>query len=350
MNALFSSLRILRCAFIGFVASAFSFAALAQAPAKVVAKGETVRIQVYPGTIGGGHPILWAAIDKGFCTAHGLKCQLVEIPSGPLGLQALAAGSIEVATATVDVAMQAAARGNDIQLIAGIRPTLFFSVIARDRNAPKGYPAAIQGLKGKKIGVSGRGSGTEIQMRAILAGAGIKPEDVTFVAVGGPATAYQTLQSGQVDAVINWSPIETVCKLTDTCIALLEQSKGEGPAETRALNGANNELSATRKLIESNPVMIDAFIQALNDSERWIKDPKNFDEVLAIAKKRFSMGGVPDPDQAIAILLREEIQQAGTTLDRKAVQSYATFLHKYKVLDKLFDTSDFVYKNAPAPR
>src|SRR4051794_29828145 len=53
-----------------------------------------MRIQDYPSSV--LNLPHWVMIEGGFCEKHGIKCESVPIPSGPVGLQALAAGSIEV--------------------------------------------------------------------------------------------------------------------------------------------------------------------------------------------------------------------------------------------------------------
>jgi NitT/TauT family transport system substrate-binding protein len=52
------------------------------AAASAQGKGETVKIQDYPGI---GNMLFRIALSKGYCEAHGIKCQLQMIPSGPLG-------------------------------------------------------------------------------------------------------------------------------------------------------------------------------------------------------------------------------------------------------------------------
>ncbi|MGE0850501.1 MAG: ABC transporter substrate-binding protein [Hyphomicrobiaceae bacterium] len=164
-----------------------------QSSGKVIAKGETLRIQIYPSAV--PQLGLKVAVERGFCKDHGITCELVTIPSGPTGLQALAAGSLEISNSSNDLNMQAVAQGNDFQLIVGtFAPNPYSLAVHKDvplPNLAKGYPAVMADLKGLKVGVTGRGAATEIQARALLRGAGLDPESsVTFVAVGSPGTAY----------------------------------------------------------------------------------------------------------------------------------------------------------------
>ncbi len=319
-----------------------------------VAKGETLRIQTFPGTVGAGMSLLWVAEEKGFCTAHGIKCQPVDIPNGALGLQALASGSIEIAMASTDVAMQAAARGADVQLIAGAHPGGIFSLLARKDlalpNKEKGYPSVMQDLKGLKVGTAARGSSTEIWTRALLEGAGMKASDVTFVAVGGPATAYQAMALKQIDIVMSWEPFQTICAAQKTCTTVLElRDPKVGPPEIRALHGAFEQYSARSRFVKENKPAIDAFIAAIRDASVWAKNPANFEELYQMAKKRVKFSEIQDGDQLLRDLLAREVRALDIYLDRSAVQANAAFLLKSGLISKAFDTKDFVYEGAPAP-
>lgn len=216
-------------------AAAFVATASMSAAEKIVANGETVRIQEYPGAI--LHFTQWVAADKGFCKAHGITCQMVQILSGPVGLQALAAGSLEISFASTEVTMQAASRGNDVQLIVGHSPANIY-VLSVHKDVPlpnkaKGYPAVMQDLKGLKIGVTARGSGTELQARALLSGAGLSPDLVTYVAVGSPGTAYPTFLARQIDAGMMFEPFATICRLQKTYVDLVNLEAGEGRPPSR---------------------------------------------------------------------------------------------------------------------
>ncbi len=320
---------------------------------KVRANGETIRIQNYPSTISTGVPIMWVAKDKGFCAAHNLNCVLIDIPSAPLGLQAVASNSIEINQAATDALIQASARGLDVKLLASPNPSMIWTLAAHKDiplpNKAKGYPDVMQDLRGKKIGVTARGSASEIFVRALLQGAGMKISDVTIVAVGAASTAYQALAARQVDAHMGFEPFQTLCLATKLCNHVVDTRKGEGPKEIAALNGAYGSISARASYIEKHPVVIDAFMQVLEESVKWMRDPNNFEEMFALTRKYVSLGDIPDSEQILRDLLKAQLRRVDYTVDRKAVQATADFLLKNELLTKPFDINTLVHTKAISP-
>lgn len=324
--------------------------ASADAKEKIVANGETVRIQEYPGaSLQFTH---WVAIDKGFCKAHGLNCQLVPIPSGPVGLQALAAGSLEVSFGSTDVTMQAASRGNDVQLITGHSPGNVYVLSVRKGvplpNLSKGYPAVMQDLKGLKIGVTARGAGTELQTRALFVGAGMSPDAATYVAVGSPGTAYPTFLAQQVDAVMMIEPFAAICRVQKTCVDVVNLEAGEGPAAISSLNGAFVTFAARRDFIKANSKVIDAFIQAMDEATKWVNDPANAEELYKLVKARLKFGSeIADTDAVLRELVRTRASKYATGIDRKAVKALSDYLIENKLITAPVDPASFVYNKAP---
>lgn len=324
--------------------------AAADAQEKIVANGETVRIQEYPGA--SLHFTHWVAIEKGFCKAHGLNCHLVPIPSGPVGLQALAAGSLEVSFASSEVTMQAASRGNDVQLIVGHSPgNVYVLSVHKDvplPNKAKGYPAVMQDLKGLKIGVTARGSGTELQARALFAGAGMSPDAATYVAVGSPGTAYPAFLARQIDATLMIEPFAAICRVQKNCVDLVNLEADEGPAAVSSLNGAFVTFAARRDYIKANPKVIGAFIQAMEDATKWVNDPANADELFKIVKARLKLGSdIADADGVLRELVRSRAPRYGTNIDRKAVKAFSDYLIENKLITNPVDPASFVYDKAP---
>lgn len=330
-------------------ASYLQSAVPALAQQKITANNEVVRIQEYPGSIVSLHG--WVIQDAGFCAARKLQCPSVAIPSGPLGLQALAAGSIEVSFASTDVIMQSASRGNDIQLVVGHSPNNIYQLDVRSDvplpNKAAGYPAVMKDLVGKKAGVTARGAATEIQMRALLAGAGLAPDSVTYVAVGSPSTAYPAMMAKQIDVAVMFEPFRTLCRVQKTCDLALDVAKGEGPPELAALNGGFETFAMRRDFIAKNKVATDAFIQAMSETIDWMQKPENFDKVVEITRKHMTLGDIPNADATLVELVKGQVGTYGAKIDRKSVTAFSDFLVKYKLIDKPVSAQSFVYENAP---
>lgn len=320
----------------GLAATAvFAISAAAQPVAdkepKVVAGGETVRIQTYPGAV--INLIQWILVEKGFCAAHQIRCELASLPSAPLGIQAALSGSIEIAVAGTDVAVQAAAGGAPIRIVGGLLPTPPFSLALRkdvaDRSSGSPFPSNMKDVKGLKVGVAARGSSTEMQMRLLLSEAGMNPDaDVTYVAVGAPAAMYTALAAKQIDAALGFEPVPTICEEGLVCKNIVDMRKGQGSKVGRAIAGAT--YVAAKSYIDKNPRVIDAFRQASAEAIEWAARPENFTQVAAVAAKNFTLGNLPDADGITARLLKNQVQTLKPGVDREGVKVYADYLLREK--------------------
>jgi NitT/TauT family transport system substrate-binding protein len=323
---------------------------LASASARVEAQEkQVVRYQEYPANL--LHLSNWVMRDKGFCAKQGLDCRAIMLGSGPLALQAAAAGSVDLIVSSADVMMQAAARGNDMMILGTHISSSIYSLLASAEMAQaaggQDYPANMKVLVDKRIGVTARGAATEMVTKALFAGAGLDTNKVSFVAVGGPGTAYAALAAKQVDAVLSWDPLPAICDATKICTTFVAMNKGKGPANLQAMNGGFVVWQARREYVQKNAAVIDGFLRAHAEAVNWLREPKNFAEAREIAAKGFKLGDVPDREKVFDVVVQRMIDTYGTTLDRKAVDGFNAFLIDNKVIDKPLDVSALVYKNAP---
>src|SRR5262249_32899102 len=147
-------------------------------------------------------------------------------------------------------------------------------------NADKPYPAWIADLKGKKIGVFARGAPVENMMNVILDKGGLKSGDVTYVAVGGPVTAFSALSNKQIDAAINIEPISSLCAVTKKCRMAWALATDKDPAELSAMNGAAIVSYMREDFVAQQPQTVAAYVNALSAAEKFVQDPANFEEVV----------------------------------------------------------------------
>ena len=300
---------------------------------------EVVKVQDYPGM---GNMLLRVAMAHKLCEKHGIRCEQRVIPAAPLGVQTLLSGDIDVAFGPPEVMVQAANKGADLKIIGNGARTAIFFVAAGNHletpNAAKGYPAVMQDFKGKKIGVTARGTGAEFQFVDLLKGAGMSAADVTLVAVGAPNTALPALANKQVDAVMAFEPMGGFCDVLKACRVVVDPRKGEGPPELLAVAGAGSVLAMRGELLQKKSQVAASFAAAMKDAEAFIQNPANWDATLKVALDTFKID-VPKGAEVVASVLKTSIGAYRFGVDPKSVQAAADYLVATKQLDKPFDTS-----------
>lgn len=332
-------------------AAAALIAGLAGGGAYAQGKGETVRFQDYPGT---GNMLIRVAISKGYCEKYGIKCALQVIPSGPLGAQAVLAKSIDGGLFPAVVMAPAVEKGAKIKMVVGGATSNVSIAIAGNHveapNAGKPFPAFMQDMKGRKVGTPARGSGLEGVAKWMLTKAGINPDDVTFVAVGGPNTAYGALTSKQVDFLFMFDPAGSMCDVLGTCKTLWRAASDKEPAEQYALNGGGNGLVFRQDYIDQNPQVIEAVIKAVKDADAFINAPANFKEVLKIAESYFKFD-FPKGDAVLERVMKLAVEAKTYTagVDRKAVAAELKLFSDLKLIEKAPALDDILDPRLPKP-
>jgi NitT/TauT family transport system substrate-binding protein len=310
-------------------------------------KGETIKIQDYPGI---GNMLARVAIAKGYCTARGLKCETQMLPSGPLGVQALLAKSIDVAFGPIEVQAGAVSKGAPLKAIAGGAGLVTAILLVRTDGSLEGSDKPLKdfvpGMKGKKIGVAARGGAHEFILGSVLTLGGLKPDDATMVAVGAPNTAMPALLTKQIDALVSFEPAGAICEVTKACKVVWRGSEGKEPADVAALNGAQNNHIVRQDTLDQNPHVADAFVAALKDAEAFLQAPANFNELVQISQTFFKME-MAKAEEITAVAMKVGIPAYKTAIDRKAATASMAFMVTHKLLEQPLDAARLIHDKAP---
>ena len=334
-----------------WLAAALALAAAAvAAPAPAVAADlPVVRFQDYPGS---GNLMIRVARSKGWCQQAGIVCELKVIPAAPLGVQALIGGSIDVSETPIDVVAAAVLRGAKIKTVVGAAVSNFFQVDATAKlpmpHEAQGYPALMQDFKGRKIGVVARGSSSEAMFTYLLKEAGLSAEDVSYVAVGAPNTAFAALRAGQVDAAVTWEPAGIMCELSKACKVVYRGDGATKPELLQQMYGANTGLVMRDEQIQAQPEIAKAVVKLAQQASAFINDRANLDEVQKISDEYFKFD-MPQGDK-IARYTLERGLDAGTfktMVRRSAVQATLKYLAETKQLTQLPTVDQLVWSGAP---
>lgn len=303
-------------------------------------------IQIYPGFLGSF--LAAVAQEQGFYKANGLDVKLVPLGDGPRGLAALEGGSIQLAQNNTDFMLLARKRGLDLMVVAGTWGEQF-TVMARNDvqlpDAASGYPAVMKDLVGKKIGVSARGAGTEYGMRTLLTAAGLDPDSVTYIAVGGTAGQVPALRTGNVDAVVAAGVGAAVVKAMGIGKAVVDLQAGQGPKDLLSLANCYEGYFGKRAWVDANADTLRRFVKAQQQAEAWARDPANADKLVDKALAVAPIGGVDDPRAVMKAYL--QTAQYHTVYNRECAQGWSTLMMHNKLLDAPVDPAAFVWTGAP---
>lgn len=212
---------------------------------------------------------LTIAEQLGYFKDEGLDVQIPDFAGGSKALQALAGRSADVVSGAYEHTINMQAKGQFIQsfVLQGRAPQIVLAVSTKTMPDYK----TITDLKGKKIGVTAPGSSTAMMASYVLAKAGMKPSDVSFVGVGASSGAIAAMKSGQIDAIANLDPVITMLQ-RDGLIKIISDTRTL--KDTQAVYGGPMPaavLYTYSKFIEENPNTTQALTNAMVHALRWLQ-------------------------------------------------------------------------------
>ena len=141
---------------------------------------------------------LWIAKEMRLFEKYGLDARLVQITAGATSINSLIAGDVDMVMTTSSAAIAAAVRGAPVAIIAtgGAPP---YRLVAHSSVITTAQ------LKGKIIGSSQLGSGSDFALRKLLPKIGLTPgKDVTILPTGlsEPNKRILLIFQGRIDATL----------------------------------------------------------------------------------------------------------------------------------------------------
>ncbi|MBE0595185.1 MAG: ABC transporter substrate-binding protein, partial [Gemmatimonadales bacterium] len=123
----------------------------------------------------------------------------------------------------------------------------------------------------------------------VLAKAGLKPSDVSFVGVGAGNGAVAAMRSGQIDAISNLDPVITLLQrsgdlkiVTDTRIMAEAEKVFGGPMPAGCLY-------CPQSFIDRNPATTQALANAIVRADKWIQQAGPGD-IIKVVPESYLLG------------------------------------------------------------
>jgi ABC-type nitrate/sulfonate/bicarbonate transport system substrate-binding protein len=211
---------------------------------------EPVRVS-YPSVTGNMAP-LWIAREMRLFERYGLEARLVNIASGVISVNALISGEIQLAAASSSSAVTAAAQGAPVVIIATFGPTPYKLVA---------HPSitSIDALRGKIIGSSRPGAGSDYALRRLLPKLGLVPgRDVTILPTGLSEADKRilTVLQGKIDATIGTLDSISQFELRGQKLSVLADLLAMG------VHTSGSVLATTRQYLRDHRRQTKAFLSA----------------------------------------------------------------------------------------
>ena len=205
--------------------------------------------------------IVWYAFEKGIFKDNGLEVDLQSINGGAQTSAALLSGNIQIGQFGGSEALSANAGGADLVIVANLAPVYPYKLYVQ-----KGI-TSIQGLKGKRVGVSNAGGSSDIATRAALKAAGLDPDkDVNIIPVGSHANRTAALLAGTIDAGVD-DPPEDLELVKAGLTPLIDLAGQKLPA-------ANTGVIMQRTYLNANRATVQAYVDSLVIARAKMKSDK----------------------------------------------------------------------------
>lgn len=225
------------------------------------------------GTIGRSG-LNWAnyvMLDRGFLAEENIGLEFIVAGSSSRTIQYLVGGSIDLADVGPDATILAVEKGADLVLIGGQIAVPPFRLIA----APA--IASVKALKGKKIAASALKTGEVVMTKKILKAHGLGEGDYEIVVIGGTPERYAALKRGAVDATILSQPFDFRAEA--------DGFRGFEYVSDIVKDYLFQATTTTRAWASPRKDLLVRYMRAKIRAHRWIYDPRNKGEAVAILVK-----------------------------------------------------------------
>jgi NitT/TauT family transport system substrate-binding protein len=206
----------------------------------------------------------------GYFTEEGLDVTLMSLSSNAKTLEAMLGGSVDAAGTTYQQTIQMASEGQHVRaFFTGVQRCNIVLVVAPKASAKI---RRVEDLKGALIGITSPGSPTHQWVNYILAAHGVRPSEISAVAIGVAASAVAAVESGRIDAAgLTGGDHLRLLQRNPALHILVDGSTPETMRETFGGNFyAGGTLSAKQEWLDRNPDTARRLAHALQRSLHWI--------------------------------------------------------------------------------
>ena len=223
----------------------------------------------------------------GYFKEAGLDVEISDFQGGAKSLQALMGGSVQVVTGSFDHTIQMQAKNQAIVAVVQMGRFPGFALALRKEKA-SAYTGP-KDLKGMKIGVTAPGSSTHFMVLYMMAQAGLKPEDASFIGTGSGNTVVAAVKRGEGDAISNADPMINILDREGAVKIVADTRTAEGTQTVYGGPYPAAVLYTKAEFAEKNPNTTQALVTALVRGLKWVQSHSP-EEIAKIMPEEYALG------------------------------------------------------------
>ncbi|MEU9207868.1 ABC transporter substrate-binding protein [Streptomyces sp. NPDC048415] len=257
-------------------------AAVAASVLTVLALGATSACSSNSSSASGGTPtvkLMVGGIDKqiylpyqlaqqlGYYKKYGVNVQLSTEQNGGVGAEeAMASGQVDMAGAWYNHTIEFQAKGKAVEDVV----QLSGAPGEREMCSKKSGVTSGADFKGKTLGVTDLGSGTDTLTQFLAAKKGVKTSDFHRIGVGSGSTAIAQLQNGKIDCVMTTQPTVAAIQKKGVGTSAIDLATTDGA--TAAMGGAYPAAGVLARTdwVNSHKDTVQKVVDALVATMHWI--------------------------------------------------------------------------------
>ncbi len=204
----------------------------------------------------------------GYFDQQGLDVTLIDEASGQSSENEVLAGQVDAGSGSYNHTIELQAAGKQMEAVVLLNVAPGEAEIVSAKVASQIH--SVKDLKGKNLGVTELGSGTQTLTTALLHNVGITPDQVHFVPVGAGDTFIAALQQGKIDAGMTTEP--TISRILATGVGKVLVDLRSPQSTQAALNGPYPFISLfmNNSYVNSHKDVVQKLVNAYVQTLKWM--------------------------------------------------------------------------------
>jgi NitT/TauT family transport system substrate-binding protein len=204
----------------------------------------------------------------GYFQQEGLDVTLIDEASGQSSENQVLAGQVDAGSGSYNHTIELQAAGKQMEAVVLLNVAPGEAEIVSAKAASQIH--SVKDLKGKNLGVTELGSGTQTLTTALLHNAGITPDQVHFVPVGAGDTFIAALQQGKIDAGMTTEP--TISRILSTGVGKVLVDLRTPQSTQAALGGPYPFISLfmSNGYVNSHKDVVQKLVNAYVKTLKWM--------------------------------------------------------------------------------